>query len=337
MARIRWFRLTGFALVVATVAVAQPSPEDRAAAESLFRAGRRLMDEGKIAEGCRKLEESQRLDPAPGTQLNLAVCHEREGKIATAWAEFQSALAQAKKDARADREELARDRIAAIEPNLPKLTLIVPPVSRQAGLVVTRNGSPLQSGAWGTALAVDPGEVVIEAEAKGFKKWRSVVRVEPKGAIEVAVPALEKLPDEPPKPALTAEPSAAPVAPPPPRKRDLGPRSTAGLALAGAGVVSLGVGAYFGARALSKRSDSDEQCPTVDGRERCSSRGVELNDSAARAARAADATIGLGLLAIGAGAYLFFTDPAREGRRTTPTLAIGADTRGARASLGGTF
>lgn len=329
----RWSRVVPLALLVTAAADAQPSPEDRAAAESLFRDGRRLMDDGRIADGCRKLEESQRLDPAPGTLLNLAVCHEREGKIATAWAELQSALAQARRDGRADREELARERIAVVEPLLPKLTLIVRAPSRVPGLIVKRNGSPLQAGAWGTAIPVDPGEVVIEAEAKGHTRWRAVVRLEPKGAAEVSVPALEKLPDEPAPPAV--QPSAAP--PPPRRDAGLGPRSTAGIALAGAGAVSLGVGAYFGVRAMSKRADSDEECPTVGGRERCSSRGVELNDSARGAARAADVTIGLGLLAIGAGAYLFFADPARDGRRGGPLLAVGADRQGARATVGGSF
>ena len=336
MSRSVPIRVVSLTLLLAAAASAQPSPEDRAAAESLFRDGRKLMDEGKVADGCRKLEESQRLDPAPGTLLNLAVCHEREGKIATAWAELQTALTQAKKDGRADREELARERIAAIEPLLPRLTLIVPPGSRLPNLVVTRNGSPLQAGAWGSAIPVDPGEVVVEAEARGHKKWRSVVRLEPKGAIEVTVPALEPLPVEPVKPAPAETASAAPP-PPPPREAKMGVRSTAGVALAGVGAASLGVGVFFGVRALSKRSDSDELCPTVDGRERCSSRGVELNDSARSAARAADVTIGLGLLAVGAGAYLFFADPERAGSRRRPALAVGADSHGAHASVRGAF
>ncbi|MCC6648132.1 MAG: hypothetical protein IT374_21500 [Polyangiaceae bacterium] len=336
MIRLRSLRVVSLLVLTVAAAQAQPSAEDKAAAESLFRDGRRLMDEGKTADGCRKLGESQRLDPAPGTLLNLAVCHEKEGKVATAWAEFQTALSQAKKDGRADREDLARERIAALEPLLPKLTLVVPTPSRLQGLVVTRNGSPLQAGAWGTALAVDPGEVLVEATAPGYKQWRHTVQLAPKGAAEVQVPVLEKLPDAPAMPPVAAEVSAAPAAPPPP-PRGLSPRSTAGVALAGAGAVSLGVGVYFGVRALSKRSDSDEQCPKIDGRERCSVRGVELNDSARSAARASNLTVGLGLLAVGAGAYLFFADPSREGRSRSPAVAFGTDGRSAHASLGGTF
>jgi TolA-binding protein len=37
------------------VAWAEPTPEDRAAAEALFREGRSLLEQGKVADACRKL------------------------------------------------------------------------------------------------------------------------------------------------------------------------------------------------------------------------------------------------------------------------------------------
>ena len=60
-------------------------PRDPAAAEWLFREGRALMKKGDFAPACAKLAESQRLDPAVGTLMNLAECEERIGRTASAW------------------------------------------------------------------------------------------------------------------------------------------------------------------------------------------------------------------------------------------------------------
>src|SRR5262245_40239679 len=48
-----------------------------ARAEAAFDKGRALLQQGRVAEACLELEESQRLDPGLGTQLNLADCYER--------------------------------------------------------------------------------------------------------------------------------------------------------------------------------------------------------------------------------------------------------------------
>src|SRR5262245_38278640 len=63
-------------------------PRDAAAAEVLFEAGKNLMERGDYAAACPKFEESYRLDPATGALFALALCHERAGKIATAWVEY---------------------------------------------------------------------------------------------------------------------------------------------------------------------------------------------------------------------------------------------------------
>ena len=144
--------------------------DSRALAEMLFFAGRGLMEAGRYAEACAKLSESYRLDPASGTLLNLGVCHQKEGKIASAWGEFRQALGDARKANRADREKLASEAIAQLEPELPFLTLVVPEaVRRIPGLVISRNGVPLNAAAWNTELPADPGEVEVEERAPDYK------------------------------------------------------------------------------------------------------------------------------------------------------------------------
>src|SRR5205823_10205853 len=78
-------------LFLSTTARGEPTAADKSLATQLFKEGRTLVDQGKVAEGCRKLEESHRLDPGGGTLLNVALCHEKEGRSATAWAEFTEA------------------------------------------------------------------------------------------------------------------------------------------------------------------------------------------------------------------------------------------------------
>src|SRR5215510_5737479 len=141
----------------------EPSAADKSLATALFKEGRALVDQGHVAEGCRKLEESQRLDPGGGTLLNVALCHEKEGRTATAWTEFTEALGIAKKDDRPQRIELAQTHIAALEPTLSRLVIQVPEGSDLPELEIKRDGSPLRRAAWGSPMPVDPGDHQIEA------------------------------------------------------------------------------------------------------------------------------------------------------------------------------
>lgn len=94
MTRVR--RLSVVALALAALCPqaplrAQPAPTDRALAQAHFDEGRALLARGAIAAACPKFVESYQLEPALGTLLNLALCHEAQGRLASAWAEFNDA------------------------------------------------------------------------------------------------------------------------------------------------------------------------------------------------------------------------------------------------------
>src|SRR5437870_12338563 len=95
-------------------APAPPPPADKAGAELLFDQARRLMDAAKYAEACEKFAASERLEPAVGTLLNLGGCHERQGKLATAWGWYREAAAMANVRADAERERFAKERAAPL-------------------------------------------------------------------------------------------------------------------------------------------------------------------------------------------------------------------------------
>src|SRR5688572_14112375 len=86
---------------------------DPAAAEALYRAGRDAAKKGDWDSACAKFAESQRLDPAPGTLLNLADCEERRGLIASAWTHYVEAEHQFKPHD--TRIKFARERAATLD------------------------------------------------------------------------------------------------------------------------------------------------------------------------------------------------------------------------------
>jgi hypothetical protein len=222
---------------------------DSAASETLFREGKHLLDQKDFAHACPKLAESFRLEAATGTLLALARCHEGEGKIASAWAEYADAAARARREGRPDREQAAEQWAASLEPKLSTLTITVPDtVANTSGLTVKRDGVAIGTASWGTAVPIDQGEHVVEASATGKKPWTRTIAIRASSVREsVSVPPLEDVPAEAPIPNAV-------------ERRGLAPWQSVGLVSGGLGVVALGVGAYYGIRALQKRDESNVGC-----------------------------------------------------------------------------
>jgi hypothetical protein len=170
-----------FGLVLGASAARGQDARDPKLAQSLFDRARALMDQNRYAEACPLLEESQRLDPGGGTLLNLAVCLEGAGKLATAHTTFHEALSQAIRDGRDDRKKIAEERVKALAPKLSTLTIEVPGETRVPELAVWLDGKKLAPIAWGVPTAVDGGEHRIETTAPDAKPWFTVVDVSPEG------------------------------------------------------------------------------------------------------------------------------------------------------------
>ncbi|MBK7580709.1 MAG: hypothetical protein IPI67_10935 [Myxococcales bacterium] len=287
---------------------ADPSPSDRAAAEALFRDAKKLFAKKQFRDACRKLEESQRLDPQGGTLLNLAVCHAREGRSASAWVEFQEAIDLAKKAKRSDRIRLAERELRQLEKKLARLTIEVPADARVPGLSIQRGGEPLGVGAWGTAVPVDPDvEVEIAATAEGYKSWHTTLKVGSAEQKTLVVPKLEKLP---PKPAVSAEPAR------PLEKKPDGTKTGRIVAYVagGVGLVGLGVGSYFGFRALSKKNAAEKHC----NGSLCDASGLELNEQAGDAAVVSNIGFGVGLVGLAVGTFFFVTSAPERASPEAP-------------------
>ncbi|MCK6588037.1 MAG: PEGA domain-containing protein [Polyangiaceae bacterium] len=155
------------------------SPVPDPAAEALFRSGRDLVEKGDWAAGCPKFEASLELYISASTLLNIARCHEHHNKLASAWAAYRRALVVNKETPGVERrnalEEVARKGLAALEPRLPKLRIVIPVAPER--LEVTRNGQYVPLGMLGTSIPVDPGEHTIQVRAPGYRTERRSVKV----------------------------------------------------------------------------------------------------------------------------------------------------------------
>jgi hypothetical protein len=284
------------ALLALVVAVPTPArAADDPAARSLFEAGLKLLDEGKADEACPKFEESLRLQPSVGAQLNLARCHEKQGKLATAWTEYKKAATMAYAAGDSEREKAAEDFGNALAPKLPKLVVtVVKPVT---GLVVLKDGAPLGPGAFGVAIAADPGSHRIEASAPGYKSRVIPVDVpaDP-GEHAVEVPELEIDPSAQQPPPGT--PATGPGTGTTPAGQGQGGTSGSvlvpvGIALGVTGVVAAGIGAVLGGLVLSDTSKVDGDA-TLCPNKQCTVAGQDIIDSARSKATASSVLIPVG-------------------------------------------
>lgn len=310
--RVRWAASAFFCTLLGISAQAQAQATDRVLAEELFRQGQELMKQERYAEACPKLAESQRLDPGTGTLLNLAVCHEHEGKLATAWTEYSQVVTLARRDNRPDRVEYAEKRIAAIEPRLPRLTVTLSPGSDVPGLVVRLDDAELGRPALGVALPIDPGTHELTATAPGKQPFRTTIHIEPglsRGS--VTVPALLDAPAEAEAREAGAEaganPSTSTLEPVP---TTASPRGNAqrivGLSMGGLGVVGIGIGAAFGFSAISKFNESNRA--GCEGRV-CDPDAAKIRNDARAAGNVSTIAFAAGAGLLGAGAILYFTAP----------------------------
>lgn len=329
------------ALIVALIALssasvfAQNEAQRAATAESLFREARELMAQERFAEACVKFEASQRLEEGLGTLLNLADCHEKLGRSASAWAEFLRASALASRAGQSDREAIARERALRLEPLLTRLRVTVEPDAMVNGLEVLRGEATLAEATWGSAIPVDPGDYRVIARAPGKVEYSTSVQLaRPGETVEVTIPRLQDLPttiapqaakplDGQPlatQPAAT-EPSVA-TAPATTLPASAGPmpvpdrpgtsaedtQRVLGLVLGGAGVLGLVGGGSLALIAKGEYDSADCRngfCPDEDAQ-------AQAEDALSLANAATVVTaIGGGLAVVGAGLY-FLAPPTGD-------------------------
>jgi hypothetical protein len=328
------------AIAVAPTPVAAQSTSDKAAAQVRFEEARTLAKKGNWEDACPKFAQSQKLDPAGGTMLNLANCYEKVGKTASAWVLFMEAEADARKSRRPRRAREAKRRASALKLKLTKLKIeVTEPVE---GMVVKRGDEEVSEAQWGAAVPVDPGEYEIAVTAPGKKPWSEKAVVEGEAQdTTVTVPALELAPVEvsPPEGGATPPPKEGGGQPPPDEVSDGSTQWILGWVIGGVGLAGAGVGIALRVVALDKDDQSLEHCLPEDPTQ-CDAEGVDLRDEARGLQTGSIVAWAVGGAALTTGVILLLTTPSdsEEGDdQASVELLPTAGPQGGGVLLRGTF
>jgi hypothetical protein len=301
MFRLSWTTLCPL-LLVALPELAFAEARDAVSAEALFRRGREAMEAKRYDEALPWLAESQRLDPAAGTLMNLATCEEKLGKVASAWQHWKEAMdALPPGD---DRVPLARSHIDALERKLPRLAISLA-TGREQGARVFRDDIELGSASQGVPLPVDAGAHTVTVKMPGRVVERTVVRV-----AEGEQKRLEVHPG-------AIEPSALTVA----TSAPAWPR-TMGWVMAGAGVAGVGTAAVTGIMLLDYKSTVETECPN---KSCLSQEGFDAAATARTLTTVNTAAWVAGGVGLGLGAYLLFSTTPRDTGKAAVTPTVSRD------------
>ncbi|MEP7051833.1 MAG: hypothetical protein ABJB12_15825 [Pseudomonadota bacterium] len=291
---------------LAGASIASAEGERSARADALFRQGEVLLQGNKIAAACAKFEASEAQETGLGTLLHLGDCYERTGRTASAWHAFleAEAVAATKKDA--ERQQVATDRVAALEPKLSRLVFVVPSTSRVPGLTVRLGDNTIPAASWGSIIPVDAGVQHVTVSAKGHRPWIVNLTVAREAReYRVNIPMLT--PDLQPN-----------------NERRNAVR-TAGVITGGAGIAGIGAGAVFSA--LSHNADDASTCAR--GVIQCTS-----NQSTKSAySDAATVSFAVGGTLLATGITLWVLAPAPDNKEKNAPLRVAAHVVGSGGRL----
>lgn len=288
----------------------EPVEDDAAArADALFARGKADMAAGRVARACAAFDESYALDPSEGTLLALGLCHEKAEELVRAFRELRDVHASALASGREDRQRVARAALARVGPRIGRVVIRADGGDRGGCESVTLDGAPLGPRELGVELPVEPGSHRVACERGRVAPWAETVALSA-GALGVVV-----VPAAGPAGAL-GDPARADAAA---ARGDGAPRTTRsasgdeeagaptlGFVLGGAGVVALGVGAFFGVRAFDQWATVEAKCEPA----ACADASARADAEGARtSATVANVAVVAGVVLVVAGVYVLFTTP----------------------------
>ena len=179
------------AVAIALAAVRPAAADDNVAkADALFAEGVKLRD-SNLELACAKFDQSLQLNPqAIGVLLNVAMCDEKQGRVASAVRRYRETRARAIEQSFPEYQKVADKKLAELTPEVPHLTIRFEKSPGPQTKVVIDDQVISPSAL--SELPLDPGERVVVVSAPGrmpFQRKLSIARRERR---ELAVPPLER-------------------------------------------------------------------------------------------------------------------------------------------------
>ncbi len=161
---------------------------DIAKSDAAFEEGLKLKDAGKLDAACMKFKDALKFNPnAVGTMLNVAVCDEQTGHIASAYKRFKEARDRGREQNLGEQVKLAEQHIAQLEPDMPYLAIAFAETTDDTKLLVNDEDISVKDAG---GIPVDPGQVSIVVSRPGRVPFETKVDISKKEHKAVAVPKL---------------------------------------------------------------------------------------------------------------------------------------------------
>jgi hypothetical protein len=309
-------------LAVAPVAIADPTPEDIAAARSLGTDGVKLAESGDCKGAIPKLQAAEKLFHAPTTADRLGECQVNVGQLVagtetlnrvvrevlppTAPAAFKSA------------QQRAQAALTAAQPKIAQLKIHVDgaPVDQ---VTVTVDDEKVPSVLFDANRPTDPGAHQVKATAPGFADAAQSVQLAEGGSGSVTLtltpsPAAAPVPAPTPVPANTTPAPAADTSAP---AQSAGHSKTLPIVLFSVGGAGIVVGSVFGVLALSTKSSLDGACVN----KVCPASSQSNINSLSTQATVSTIGFGVGVVAAALGVYFLVTSGASGSGDAKPATA----------------
>ncbi|MBW2457655.1 MAG: hypothetical protein JRI68_24335 [Deltaproteobacteria bacterium] len=259
--------------------------------QALFTEARAHYQAGEYEAALAGFEKALAASGSPNARLYLARCLRELGRLGEAYNQLITARAEAA--ARATEEDhytttrdVADVELRQLEPRIAKLVITVP--ASVKGVTVTIDGATIDSARLGEALPLAPGEHELVATAPGRESVRATVVLNAGRTKSVPVFVTAGPPRQPPK----TEPEPA---------DDGSSLRATSFVVGGVGLMGVALGAAFGAAAMAKKSDVEDNC---DGTA-CTPEGVDAATDGNLFGNVSTAGFVIGGVALATGLTLF--------------------------------